>query len=164
MAADQLSMFEAEPVSANSAGKTVSFSLAKTINGPSQKVFDQWLIPVFIGTWMFGADIDGSSILSLENKVRKGGEFNFSLQRGSKQLQLSGVYQELDIPRKLVFSWIESDQPELQSQITVQFEELEGKTRIKLAGRLPQALAEQKDQIKQQWAARCSALAAKMNS
>ena len=73
MAAEQLSMLEDDPQLPPGKLKASSISLSKTIDAPAQEVYDQWLIPVFVGDWMFGRH----SIVRLENKVRKGGEFTY---------------------------------------------------------------------------------------
>ena len=54
MATGQLSMFGAGENLKTKGGKAVSFNLSKSINGSQQSVFDHWLIPVFVGEWMFG--------------------------------------------------------------------------------------------------------------
>ena len=69
MSADQLSMFGSEEVLKTKGGKAISFNLNKTINGPQQAVFDHWLIPVFVGEWMFGPKVQAEKVLELKNTV-----------------------------------------------------------------------------------------------
>lgn len=159
MASDQISMF-GDPAPVSSSGeKPATFSLSKTINSPAQKVFDQWLIPVFIGKWMFNKEIAGERIISLDNTVRKGGEFSFKVEKKGKTIDYTGEYLELKIPNQLVFSWIKDGRDDRHSQINLRFEEDAGKTKLKFTMKLDPALNEQKEAIKTIWAARCTALA-----
>ncbi|NKB32925.1 MAG: hypothetical protein GKR91_07485 [Pseudomonadales bacterium] len=168
MSSDQLSffdrndrergLFEPNPT----ANKPSSFSLTKTINAPSQQVFDQWLIPVFIGDWMFGPNVQREQVISLENKVRKGGDYKFLVNRKGQEIEVCGEIQELDIPKKLVLSWVENTHPNEISQITAQFESHNEKTKLKLGVKLPAELSPQKDAIKKLWSTRLSALAKKL--
>ena len=155
---EQMSMFGEAPVQQNSA-KPVSFSITKTINAGAQKVFDQWLIPVFIGEWMFDPEIVGERVISLDNTVRKGGSFNFTVEKAGKQIEYSGDYLELRMPSALQFSWNKNGRDDRRSEITVSFEEDQGKTRTRLVMKLDPALAEHKDQVKEVWTARLAALA-----
>ncbi len=159
MSADQLSMFGQESESA--AAAPTSFSVSRTINGKQQQVCDHWLIPVFIGEWMFGPKVQAEKILSLENTVRKNGEFNYLIHRRGREVNHSGEYLELNIPSKLSFSWIESTHPDAECQISVQFVADADKTKLKMNVKLPAQISGNKDKIKKQWTARCKALAEK---
>lgn len=141
--------------------KPANFSITKTINASAQVVFDQWLIPVFIGEWMFGSQIQNESVVSLENKVRKGGKFRFVINRKGREVQINGEITELDIPKDLAFIWVESTNPGVASQISANFFPLAGKTKLKLSVKLPVELGVQKDHIKKLWTARLATLAAK---
>lgn len=168
MADEQISMFseEAAPVT----GKPTSFSISKTINGAAQKVFDHWLIPVFLEEWMFGAHTGHSAIDSLDNTVRRGGNFCYKVSAKNQQIAVQGNYLELDIPTLLSFTWLESgNQKEVDAiedhpqtcQCTVTFDEADGKTRLKLQVKVPAALSENKESLKACWTERCNALSAR---
>ena len=157
---DQLSMFTAEQAD-KKPGNPTSFSLTRIINGKQKQVCDHWLIPVFIGEWMFGPKVQAEKIISLDNTVRKNGEFDFKIHRRGSEINHHGAYRELSIPNRLVFSWTESNFPEAESQITVQFSAEAEKTKLKLQVNLPAELSANKDKIKKTWTARCKALAEK---
>ena len=159
MAAQQLSMLEDDPQLPAGKLKASSISLSKTINAPTQEVYDQWLIPVFVGDWMFGRH----SIVKLENKVRKGGEFAYVVKSGNQEISYRGTYELLDIPHILIFSWVENVHPKAVSRVVVKFQEEHGKTRIRLSIKLDPTLHTLKDTIKEQWSDRCTALAEKFN-
>ncbi|MBM86812.1 MAG: hypothetical protein CMQ41_00375 [Gammaproteobacteria bacterium] len=138
--------------------KSSNFSITKTINAPVHAVFDQWLIPIFIGGWMFDPKIQKESIISLENKVRKGGEFKFLVDRKGQKIIITGRILELEIPEHLAFSWIESPHTKAESQISVKFNPMNGKTKIKLTAKLPAVLSEHIKDTKKIWAARLTLL------
>jgi len=165
MSDEQIAMFSeaAAPIT----GKPSSFSISKTINGNAQRVFDHWLIPVFLEKWMFGTHTGHDKIVSLENTVRRGGDFCYQVSKGQKSTLIQGSYQELDIPSRISFTWLEAaekqDSGSLDEQAetctcTANFEETDGKTRLKLQFKVPAALADAKDAIKSQWTERCNAL------
>lgn len=160
MTAEQFSMFESESSAQKPAGGS-SITINKTINGKQQSVFDHWLIPVFVGEWMFGPRVQAEEIISLENTVRRNGEFDYRVKRQGKEVSHSGTYLELAIPNTLVFSWNESSMPDVTSQVSVQFSEAGDKTKLKLTVKLPAELDAQRDAIKDTWTARCKALAEK---
>lgn len=160
MTAEQFSMFENESPAKKAAGGS-SITINKTINGKQQSVFDHWLIPVFLGEWMFGPKVQAEEIVSLQNTVRRNGEFDFRVKRRGKEISHQGTYLELAIPNTLVFSWSESSAPEATSQVSVQFSEAGDKTRLKLTVKLPPELDPERDRIKDTWTARCKALAEK---
>ncbi|HIA58963.1 MAG TPA: hypothetical protein EYO00_03595 [Gammaproteobacteria bacterium] len=159
MAARQLSMLEDDPQLPAGKLKASSISLSKTINAPAQQVYDQWLIPVFVGDWMFGCH----SIVKLENKVRKGGEFTYVVKSRNQEISYSGTYELLDMPGTLIFSWVENAHPKAISRVVVKFQEKHGKTRISLTIKLDPKLNTLKAPIKEQWSDRCTALAQKFN-
>ncbi|HBJ89903.1 MAG: hypothetical protein CMQ07_03730 [Gammaproteobacteria bacterium] len=163
MTADQLSMFGSEEVLKTKGGKAISFNLNKTINGPQQAVFDHWLIPVFVGEWMFGPKVQAEKVLELKNTVRKNGSYEYRIERKGKEIIHSGEFLELDIPNRVSLSWRESPKENLESQISAQFSSEGSKTRMKLTIKLPAELGPDKDKIKDSWSARCKALAEKFN-
>ena len=63
---DQLTMF-GEPAPAR---KPVKASLSKTISCGAEKLFDRWLIPTFVGNWMFGEQLGDDGVGDMSNEVR----------------------------------------------------------------------------------------------
>ena len=75
MTTDQLSMFEDDSAEASKPApkfKTFSVSLSRTIVSPAEKIFDRWLIPTFVGNWMFGEHLGNEKVVDLQNEVRPG--------------------------------------------------------------------------------------------
>lgn len=161
MASDQLSMFEESPAPIVRVAKPSSFNLTRTINAANQTVFDHWLIPVFVGTWMVGPQVQKEKVINLENRVRRGGEFCYTVNRAGIDIEYTGRYLKLDIPSKLVFSWMDSRYPDCESQVTVEFQPADNRTRLKLTVKLAAELYDQQDTVKKEWTSRCNALATK---
>jgi uncharacterized protein YndB with AHSA1/START domain len=162
MATDQISMFGNAPPTPEPTEKPASFTISKSFQGNAQKVFDQWLIPVFIGKWMFNKEIIGEKIVSLDNTVRKGGDYKFIVEKKGKTVEYSGQYLELKIPNQLVFSWVKDGREDRCSRISLRFEEDGTKTKMKFSMKLDPALNDQKESIKRVWNARCTALAERL--
>ena len=159
MAINQLSMFGGEEVLKTKGGKAVSLNISKSINGEQQSVFDQWLIPVFVGEWMFGPKIQSEEIITLDNVVRKNGSFEYAVKRDGKKIVISGEFVELDIPNRIALTWRETPKENLESQITANFTTEGKKTRLKLNVKLPAELEPHKDAIRDLWNIRCNNLA-----
>lgn len=157
MADQQISMFSDQ--AAPSVGKPASFSLTKTINADTQRVFDQWLIPVFLEAWLFGDHTGKEQVIDLQNTVRKGGDFSYRVSRNGQEVCYTGDYEELSIPNRLAFTWSELNAGQEPLQISVLFTADGNKTRLKLQGRIPPDQAADLERIKTQWAARLAALA-----
>lgn len=164
MSDKQLSMFSGESSEPAPQGKPVSFSLSRTCKGNAQKVFDQWLIPVFIGEWMFGEHTNTNEIVELQNTVRRGGEFTFKTRSGNQEVIHSGEYDTLRIPNVLAFSWLDSREPEKPIHVHVEFTEQDDKTRLKVTIKIPATMKDEKDSVKELWSSRCDALVERLKS
>ena len=87
---------------------------------------------MFIGKWMFGPNVQREKVIMLENNVRKGGDFKFLINRKGQDVEVTGEIKVLDIPRRLELSWQESTYADEECLVIVQFDSLEGKTKLKL--------------------------------
>lgn len=163
MTTDQLSMFEgeSEPSPQASKARPLNLSVSRTIAAPAEIIFDRWLIPVFVGEWMFGPHVGREKVLDLQNEVRPGGEFNYKIERDGKELVCCGEYQLIDRPKRLKFSWQEDN---IESgNVSVSFEQIDDKTKLKVSMQVDRSLADHAELIKQQWSARCKALSAQLS-
>lgn len=166
MSTDQLTMFEEEkPAAGNSPAKFKSFSvsLSRTIPAPAEKIFDRWLIPTFVGNWMFGDHLGNEKAVDLQNEVRPGGTFNYKIKRNGKEVLQDGEYLEIDRPKRLSFSWRETAKKNVhRSKIKLSLDPQDGKTKLRLSLQIDQALELYGDEIKQQWSERLKALSAQL--
>lgn len=138
-------------------------SLSKTLNAPTEKVFDSWLIPAVVGRWMVGPAVQAEQVVELQNNVRPRGDYSFALTRSGKDVTITGEYRVIDRPARLEFSWLEAGSGMAETIVSAQFNTEDGRTKVKVTLTLPEALAPQADNIKQLWQVRLTALAALLN-
>lgn len=69
------------------------------------EVFDAWIDPDSLGTWMFGPGVRDEEIVSLDLQARVGGAFSFKVRRQGELIDHIGTYLALDRPGHLAFTW-----------------------------------------------------------
>lgn len=76
-----------------------------------ESVFDAWIDPAVLGTWLFGPTVRDEQIISLETDARVGGLFAFVVQRPMEPAPTlhKGEYLQVEKPARLVFSWGTAD-------------------------------------------------------
>ena len=75
------------------------------IMAPAERLFDAWIEPAVVGTWMFGRNVREEEIVSLEADPKLGGRYSFVVRREGKLFDHAGQYLEVDRPRRLSFTW-----------------------------------------------------------
>jgi uncharacterized protein YndB with AHSA1/START domain len=95
----------------------------------AEKVWRAWTDPQALSAWFGPADTRGVPVPDLD--VRPGGRWSirFETDDGEKHC-VSGVYEEVDLHRRLVFSWAWQSTPERVSRVTVELRPLEGGTQL----------------------------------
>ncbi len=136
---------------------SVKRSISKIIGAPAEKVFDSWLIPAVVGRWMFDPSVQSGKVIELMSNVRPRGDFTYRVTRAGKEVVITGIYQVIDRPRHLEFTWQEDKGPE--TLVTLQLESYQDRTRMRVSLKLDAALANHADNIKQLWSARSTLLA-----
>jgi uncharacterized protein YndB with AHSA1/START domain len=107
-------------------------TVRRTFDFPRDKVFAAWIDPQAIPHWFGQGDTEwhGCSV-----DLRVGGAYRFDLTRQGRVGALEGVFQVVDPPERLVYSW-RWDLPGRgywsESQVTVEFREVDGGTEIVL--------------------------------
>lgn len=86
----------------------------------TERVFDPWLDPVWIGRWMFGPGVRDEKTVRLAVEPRVGGKFSFVVKRQNAEIDHVGEYFELDRPRLLVFTWATRDSLPNTSRVIVE--------------------------------------------
>lgn len=75
------------------------------IMASAERLFDAWIEPAVVGTWMFGPNVREEEIVSLDADPKLGGRYSFVVRREGKLLEHAGQYLEVDRPRRLSFTW-----------------------------------------------------------
>jgi uncharacterized protein YndB with AHSA1/START domain len=79
-----------------------SLRLSKTFRATRQEVFNAWINPESFKRWMSPGDV---VVTYLEIDVRVGGGLRIDMQSGHNVVVHTGVYQIVDPPAKLAFTW-----------------------------------------------------------
>jgi uncharacterized protein YndB with AHSA1/START domain len=85
---------------------------------PREIVFHAWIDPEGIREWMCPGDATSTEAIL---DVRVGGAFRFVMKGKERDHTQTGIYQVVDPPSKLVFTWIPADNPSAATLVTVEF-------------------------------------------
>ena len=97
-----------------------SVEVRRTIRAPRQRVFDAWTKTEELKAW----HAPGPLTVSLaEIDLRPGGKYRIHMREpDGKEHRVSGVYREIDPPKKVVYSWgWDGDHPVKDSTVTIEF-------------------------------------------
>lgn len=107
-------------------------SLSQVFDAPRDKVFRAFTDPVAIARWLTN---EGDTTKVVELDLREGGRYVFRGTYPGGDWEVRGVYREVSIPERLVFSWSESmsGRPDSgETLVTVTFRERGAQTEILL--------------------------------
>jgi uncharacterized protein YndB with AHSA1/START domain len=94
-----------------------SLTIRRRFNAPRATVYAAWTKPDEIQRWFGPA---GAHTLEAQADVRVGGRFRIKFcNRDGNELEVSGVYRELEVDSRLVFTWVWRATPERESLVTV---------------------------------------------
>lgn len=82
---------------------TVSLKVTRRYAHPPETVFDAWLTPAVAARFLFATPT--GTMVKAEIDPRVGGQFLFVDRRDGQEVEHVGAYQEIDRPRRLVFSF-----------------------------------------------------------
>lgn len=82
--------------------QAVSVQVTNRFTSSPERVFDAWLDPRLVTRW-FAPEL--GEMVRVETDPRLGGTYSFLQRRGEELIDHVGTYQEIDRPRRLVFSW-----------------------------------------------------------
>jgi uncharacterized protein YndB with AHSA1/START domain len=86
-----------------------------------ERVWQAWTDPQALSRW-FGPGDEGS-VTQADLDVRPGGRYTIAFRtQDGEEHRVSGVYEEVDKPRKLSFSWAWQSTPQRVSFVTVRLE------------------------------------------
>lgn len=107
--------------------------MERLIPVPPQRVFEYWTEPELVAKWFGPGDFD---VPSSQLDLRPGGKWRTTIRSPEGKLRtVSGVYNTIDPPRRLVFTWAWDDDNGVrghETQVTVTLEPTPGGTRLRL--------------------------------
>jgi uncharacterized protein YndB with AHSA1/START domain len=93
-------------------------SLEVLLSAPVEQVWQAWTDVALLLQWV-GSDPNGRG-RSADLDLRPGGKYKVSFENGDGSGHtFSGVYKEVDAPRKLAFTWEWENEPGVESFVTV---------------------------------------------
>lgn len=81
----------------------LTLTVTRTIAAPPERVFNAWLDADMLMQFMRPGT--GMTTPSASTDPREGGRFDLIMKNGDDEMPHGGVYQEIDRPNRLVFSW-----------------------------------------------------------
>jgi uncharacterized protein YndB with AHSA1/START domain len=87
--------------------------VARRLDAPPDRVFDAWLDPDQARHFLFATPT--GTMVRAELDPHVGGRFNLTDRRDGEDVEHAGTYEEIDRPRRLVFTY---SVPKYSSQVT----------------------------------------------
>jgi len=111
----------------------------RTIAASAKDVFDAWIEPKALAAWMTPIT-DRASDVTVDARV--GGKFEIVMHSDTGTVPHRGVYEVIDRPRRLVFTWNSPFAGDHGSRVTVDFHPNAGGTEVVVTHeKLPTELA-----------------------
>lgn len=126
---------------------------------PAERVFAAWLDVAWLGRWMFGPGVRDERIVRLSLDARVGGTFSFVVDRQGAEVDHVGEYQEIDRPRRLVFTWATRDSLPATSRVIVELAPRDSGCDLKLTHEMAPEWAAFVDRAAGSWTHMLAALA-----
>jgi glutathione S-transferase len=108
-----------------------TLEIRRTLAAPRERVFDAWTRAEELRKWFAPGPL---TTAVAESDLRVGGHYRITM-RGpdGKEHTVRGVYQIVDPPRRLVYTWKWDDKPSAgESTVTVEFNDQGGSTEVVL--------------------------------
>jgi uncharacterized protein YndB with AHSA1/START domain len=90
----------------------------RTIAASPEVLFDAWLDPIAVSTWMRPGTIR-RTVATLDPRV--GGRYEIVMTAESGEIPHRGVYRTIDRPRRLAFTWESPPTEGCETLVTVDF-------------------------------------------
>ncbi|HEY4160058.1 MAG TPA: SRPBCC domain-containing protein [Polyangiaceae bacterium] len=108
--------------------RDVSLVLRRLVRASPARVFEAWTRPDELARW-WGPN--GVTCVGAEVDLRVGGGYRIGNQLpDGKVLWIVGVFELIEAPHKLVYSWRLEPGPDTRERVTVQFEPRAGGTEV----------------------------------
>lgn len=94
-----------------------SLTLKRRLKATPAKVFAAWIDPEKVKRWMGPGEV---KVLRAESDPHTGGRYRWVMKSpDGEELDVSGVYREVVVNEKLVFTWAWKSTPERESLVTI---------------------------------------------
>jgi uncharacterized protein YndB with AHSA1/START domain len=123
----------------DTAAQTVSLRFTRQYPHPREKIFRAWTDAQALKRWFLPTAEHRCTYAAIDPRV--GGHYRITVEApDGLRHTVSGVYSEVEPPRRLVFTWIWENKPEVESLVTVELREHPQGTELTLTHeRLPDA-------------------------
>ena len=102
----------------NAVAQVPPITVRHLVSAPATELFDAWLDPSKLAIWMRPADTQRAKV---KIDPRVGGELDIVMHSPSRALPHKGVYEIIDRPRRIAFTWYSPAAPDHKSLVTVEF-------------------------------------------
>jgi uncharacterized protein YndB with AHSA1/START domain len=102
----------------NAAIATAAVIVRRTIAASAEELFDAWLDPEALATWMRPGTVS-STVAKVE--PYEGGSYEITMHSQSGPIVHKGVYRQINRPRRLVFTWVSPFTDMRDTLVTVDF-------------------------------------------
>jgi len=113
----------------NDVGNIPKVTVRREIAATAEELFDAWLDPASLAVWMRPGNIRHATA---RVDARVGGSFEIVMHGATETYPHTGVYREIDRPRRLVFTWNSRAALQNDSLVTVEFRPAGAMTEIVL--------------------------------
>ncbi|HUJ50036.1 MAG TPA: SRPBCC family protein [Bryobacteraceae bacterium] len=104
-------------------------SMTRVFNTPASVLFDVWTKPEHVRKW-YG--VRQTTVTVCDIDLRVGGAWRWVVTRNGMEVAFSGVFREIDPPRRLQRTEVFEAMPGAESLVTLTFDEKDGQTTLTL--------------------------------
>lgn len=137
------------------ATQKTEISVSQIIQADAKLLFDYWLEPEKIKTWIFPSPDD--IIKKIETVPGVGGTFLFVIERDGDMIEHLGEYLEIERPNRLVFTWAVADE-EGSDRVVLTFHPNDSGTELTLTTELHPDWIDYAEPTKKAWASMLESL------
>jgi len=136
--------------------------LERRFTASPERVFDAWLDPDLVGSWIVGATPDEQALVRLTIDRQVGGCFSFLIRRNGIQIEYVGRYLHMKRPYRLVFTWGVAGVSEDLSRVIVELLPVGTGCDLTLTHEVSSAWRDDTGQTEAEWITMLGALAAEL--
>jgi len=102
-------------------------SMTRVFNAPARVLFDVWTKPEHVRKW-YG--VRQTTVTVCDIDLRVGGAWRWVVTRNGMEVAFSGVFRQIDPPRRLQRTEVFEAMPGAESLVTLTFDEKDGQTML----------------------------------